>query len=243
MNSQDDPEARIRQLENSAGQYGAVELGATESSGAGYTPTAPLPPPPAYGAPPPTFSDPYAAPPMYGGAPMQVSKKGAPIGLIFGLLAVVAVLIFGVIGVVAWNAMSKVETVTTRPGGSDVAGGGGSVDGPPADAPTDQPPFVMPELPDLSGPTEAPAGARLNVSGVDENKTITCNDNIVSVSGVNNTVTITGHCSSLSVSGVENNVTIDSADTIGASGFDNQVIYRSGTPEVAATGSNVVSQG
>jgi Protein of unknown function (DUF3060) len=45
------------------------------------------------------------------------------------------------------------------------------------------------------------------------------------------------------VSGVENVVTIDSADTIGASGFDNQVIYRSGSPEIASGGSNIVEQG
>jgi hypothetical protein len=65
----------------------------------------------------------------------------------------------------------------------------------------------------------------------------------VTVSGVNNTVTITGHCVSLTVSGVENVVTVDAADTIGASGFDNEVIYHSGAPQINATGSNVVSQG
>lgn len=247
MSSEDDPEARIRQLENSAAQYGGVELGTSDSSGAGYTPTAPLPPPayappPAYGAPPPVYGDPYAAPPMYGGPPMQVQKKGAPVGLIFGVLAVVAVLVFGIIGVVAWNMMSAVETVTPRP---TVAGGGGSVDSPSIAVPTvpSIPPIVLPDIPDISGPTEAPRGAPLSVAGIDENKTITCNENIVSVSGVNNTVTITGHCASVTVSGVENTVTVDSAAVISASGFDNQVTYMSGAPQIDATGSNVVSQG
>ena len=65
----------------------------------------------------------------------------------------------------------------------------------------------------------------------------------MSVSGVNNTVTLTGHCGSVTVSGVENKVTIDSVDIIGASGFDNKIIYRSGDPKVDAGGSNTVSRG
>ena len=65
----------------------------------------------------------------------------------------------------------------------------------------------------------------------------------MSVSGVNNTVTLTGHCLSVTVSGVDNKVTIDSADKIGASGFDNNVIYLSGEPQIDATGSNTVTRG
>jgi hypothetical protein len=83
----------------------------------------------------------------------------------------------------------------------------------------------------------------LSVSGVDENRKIVCNDGTVNVSGVRNTVTITGHCVRLTVSGVENLVTVDSADTIGASGFDNQVTYQSGSPQIDSGGDNVVQQG
>jgi hypothetical protein len=55
MDPQDDPEARIRQLEQQSADYGAVELGADQYSGTqGPTPTTPLPPP-AYGTPPPTY--------------------------------------------------------------------------------------------------------------------------------------------------------------------------------------------
>ncbi len=89
-----------------------------------------------------------------------------------------------------------------------------------------------------------PRGARLSVAGINESRTIACNDNIVSVSGVSNTVTITGHCASLSVSGVQNAVTIEAADAITASGFNNKVTYHSGTPKISNSGdSNVVTQG
>ena len=69
-----------------------------------------------------------------------------------------------------------------------------------------------------------------------------CEDADVNISGVNNTVTLTGHCLSVSVSGVENKITVDSADVIGASGFDNEIIYLSGDPKINASGSNSVSR-
>ena len=63
------------------------------------------------------------------------------------------------------------------------------------------------------------------------------------ISGIRNTVNITGHCVKVSVSGIENIITVDIADTIGASGFDNRVTYHSGSPQIDATGSNVVEHG
>lgn len=95
----------------------------------------------------------------------------------------------------------------------------------------------------LSGAETAQPGKPLSVSGVDENKKVDCNDGTVSLSGVRNTVTITGRCVKLTVSGVENMVTIDSADAIDASGFDNQVTYMSGSPEINAGADNVVERG
>jgi hypothetical protein len=251
MNAEEDPEARIRQLENSAAQYGAVELGAGQPGHEGPAPTAPLPPPvygsppaydspPAYGA-PPAYGDPYAVP--FGTSFAPGPSKGAPIGLVFGVLAVVALIVLGIGGVIAWNVMSAVETVTTLPEDSDVAGGGGSVDEPSGVWPTDIIPSGIPGLPDGEEVVTAAPGAPLSVAGVDEVKTVACNENTVSVSGVNNNITITGHCISVSVSGVENVVVVDSAETIGASGFDNRVIYRSGAPQINATGSNVVAAG
>jgi DUF3060 family protein len=48
----------------------------------------------------------------------------------------------------------------------------------------------------------------------------------------------------VTVSGVKNQVTVDAADSIGASGFNNQITYHSGEPQVDnAGGNNVVQQG
>ncbi len=256
MTSPDDPEERIRQLEQSAASYGAVELGA-EHYREGVDPMSQLPPPvyggpppPGYGAPPP----PYGPPPQYGGPPSYgdpyqppfgthytpVQKKGSPVGLIVGLIVVVVIVVFGGIAAFIWNVSSTVSEVA----------GGGSVDR-PGRTPTYTPPsIVIPsiEIPDITGlpgsSDETPTpGGQFSVAGIDEVKTVPCNESNISVSGVNNTVTLTGHCSSVTVSGVENNVTVDSADTIGASGFNNDVVYHSGDPTVDATGSNTVSRG
>jgi hypothetical protein len=98
-----------------------------------------------------------------------------------------------------------------------------------------------------SSPSTSPApppGGELSVAGINANRTIACNDSIVSVSGVSNTVVITGHCASLTVSGVQNSVTVDAVDSIDASGFNNKVTYHSGTPKISnAGGSNVVQRG
>ena len=95
------------------------------------------------------------------------------------------------------------------------------------------------------GDTEETAtpGGQFSVAGIDGNKTVACNESNVSVSGVNNTVTLTGHCLSITVSGVGNKVTVDTTDKIGASGFDNAIIYHSGDPQIDATASNTVSRG
>lgn len=47
----------------------------------------------------------------------------------------------------------------------------------------------------------------------------------------------------VTVSGIKNIVTVDTADTISASGFENQVTYHSGSPTIQNAGSdNVVEQ-
>lgn len=233
MNPEDDPEARIRQLEQPLADHGAVELGTSQSTGNDFQ-TSALPPP-VYGPPPePTYhqQSPYGPPPFGVSFPPGPTKSGPPFGLIFGLVGAVVVLIVAGIGVLAWKLTSATEGIGTRPGFSDVSGD----DGPtllPTRVPRDQPPKVA----------VAPAGGQYSVSGVDENETIECNGSNITVSGVNNTVTLFGHCLSVTVSGVENQVTIDSVDEIGASGFDNQVIYRSGDPEVSVTSSNSVTRG
>ena len=121
-------------------------------------------------------------------------------------------------------------------------------------------PSASPQLPaPPSGITQAPAAGpstsiaitptapiteNIIVSGINESRTVVCNQNTVSISGVSNTVVITGHCTRLSVSGVQNKVTVDSADSIEASGFSNQITYHTGSPQVEQSGQgNVVHQG
>ncbi|WP_141120254.1 DUF3060 domain-containing protein, partial [Mycobacterium malmoense] len=86
--------------------------------------------------------------------------------------------------------------------------------------------------------------SQVTISGMGENRTFACNDNVVNVTGVSNTVVITGHCASLAVSGVQNDITVDAVDGIEVSGLGNKVTYHSGTPKVSNTGSaNVVQRG
>jgi cytoskeletal protein RodZ len=103
-------------------------------------------------------------------------------------------------------------------------------------------PSASPTAPSTS--PAPPPGGSLTISGIGENKTIACNDNVVTVSGISNTVVITGHCTSLTVSGMQNTITVDAADSIEASGFNNKVTYHTGAPKISNFGgSNVVQQG
>ena len=261
MTSPEDPEERIRQLEQSAATYGARELGTDQPQyNDGVNPSSQLPPP-AYGTPPPA----YGSPPSYGqqpygqpnygqqpyGDPYQppfgthftpVQKKSSvPVALIIGLIAVVFV-IFGGIALVVWNVSSTIEE-------SGVAGGGGSVDNPSGTRTFVPPTITFPSIPDMTGApsddteqTATPA-APASVSGIDGTKKVVCEGGDVNISGVNNTITITGNCGTISVSGVENKITVDTADAIGASGFDNEITYLSGDPKIDNTGSNTVKRG
>jgi len=84
----------------------------------------------------------------------------------------------------------------------------------------------------------------LSVAGINVSRTIACNDSSVSVSGVSNTVVITGHCASLSVSGVQNKVTVQAADSIHASGFNNEITYLAGSPHIDQSGQgNAIQKG
>jgi hypothetical protein len=270
MNSPEDPEERIRQLEQSAAGYGAVELGGQQPSGTeGFTPTAPLPPPvyanpPQYGSPPPygsppSYGDPYMPPAGTHFTPIQ-KKSGVPGECVVPRVDLGGLRIINNNTAFVWNMTSTVESITTNPPSDDssVAGGGGSIDRPDGTQ-TNSPPSIaipnipgIPGIPDITnipgfpgGDTEETAtpGGQFSVAGIDGNKTVACNGSNVTVSGVNNTVTLTGHCLSITVSGIDNKVSVDSTDKIGASGFDNQIIYHSGNPQIDTTASNTVSQG
>jgi hypothetical protein len=110
----------------------------------------------------------------------------------------------------------------------------------------------MPTPPDFSGgispepQIEAPTapGGVVTFGGISVNKTIACNEGTVNISGMENTIVITGHCLSVNVSGIENIVSVDSADSIVASGFDNKITFKTGSPEITNSGGdNVVEQG
>lgn len=245
MNPEDDPEARIRDLERPLADVARTsELGTTDYGSGAYLP----PPVQPYGAPP---TQPYGAPPpmpppvygapypdMYPGPPPKSKSSSGALWFVFAGIAVVIVLMAG--GAIIWTRMFTLDSATRPPIEIPI---------PPIEIPSDVPgvgPIPEVPIPSVELPSALPIpvpGMPLNVSGVGKNETLTCNDNVVNVSGVDNNVTITGHCVNLSVSGVNNMVTVEAVDTIGASGFDNRVIYRSGSPVITSTGTNVVEQG
>ncbi|MGH3576843.1 MAG: DUF3060 domain-containing protein [Mycobacterium sp.] len=225
MNPEDDPEARIRELERPLADTARTsELGGAQPPG-GYTypPGPPVPP---------------APPPLTYGGPFPGTSPRSPAGMrVWWILA--AFFVIGVIalasGIAVYSAhrlsrdsltiLFPTPSITPNSPGTNTTG---------AQAPS-------------AGPSTSPAppaGGDLGVSGINENQTMACNDSIVIVSGISNTVEITGHCASLTVSGVENSVTVDAVDTIEASGFNNQVTYHTGSPRINRIGdSNVVRQG
>jgi Protein of unknown function (DUF3060) len=228
MNPEDDPERRIRELEQPLSDAArASELGGTQPAG-GYNyqspwAGAPIPPPP----PPGSYGGPFP-----GTSPRPPSGNRA--WWILGALFVIGVLaLVGGIAAFAAHQFSR--------GGSVV------LSTPPSISRTTTAPRTSPRLTPSSpsaAPSTPPPGGNLSVAGINENQTIACNDNTVDVSGVSNTVVITGHCTSLTVSGVQNAITVDAVDTIDASGFNNKITYHAGSPKISKSGAgNVVQQG
>jgi len=271
VNPEDDPEARIRALEQPlSDQARASELGGGHAgSEAAYLPppTSAYTPPdyttPAYASQQygtqPFGTQPYEAQ-QYGAQPYGTQQWGAqPYGatpqkvssgipwLVFGLIAVVFIAVAA--GIIIF--MTRMTSITA-PDDSSVSSGGGSVDISIPSAPS-IPSIQIPSMPSIPAAPGAPnaepnvitgaPGQSVSVSGIDQNKTVACNDATVTISGIRNTVTITGHCAEVSVSGIENKITVDAADKIGASGFDNVITYIAGDPQIDAVGSNTVQRG
>ena len=228
MEPQDDPEARIRALEQPlADAARATELGTTPyTSGGAYLPppVPPMPPlAPGYGA--------QYTPPGYG-APSAPPPRKVSAGIPWVVLGIGAVVFMALAGGVGWYIVNK----STREFPM--------INVPSISVPSF--PSVQPSTPGgepANTVTIPPPGAQLSVAGVGETKTIACNDSHVSVSGVSNTVTITGRCADVTVSGMQNKVTLDESVQINASGFDNVITYHSGSPNINSGGSNVVQQG
>ena len=217
MEPQDDPEARIRALEQPlADTARATELGTT-----GYSaPNEAYLPPPL----PPQTQGPYQ-PPGYG-APWSPPPRKSSAGIPWVIFAIAAAVFMAVAGAVGFFIMqSSTSSIPSFPG----------VTIPSISVPS------MPSVP--SQPTAAAPGEQLSVSGMGENRTLECNENPVTVSGMGNTVTITGHCTTVTVSGMQNKVTLESSNQINASGVNNVVTYHSGSPDINNGGANTVQQG
>jgi DUF3060 family protein len=233
MNPHEDPEDRIRELERPLADAARTsEVGGSQPAGPAYPPGPTVPPPPSqwtydgYGGP---FSGPPPIPP-----------SGNRMWWILGTVIVIGVIaLVGGIAAFAAHQLSAVRSIITSPPTISVPFTS------PANTPSSPPPSTSRTR--SSAPSTSPtppAGVQLDIAGINENRTIACNDTIVSVSGASNTVVISGHCASLTVSGVQNSITVDAVDTIDASGFNNKVTYHSGTPKISNRGgSNVFQQG
>ncbi|KUI39222.1 DUF3060 domain-containing protein [Mycobacterium sp. GA-2829] len=215
MNPQDDPEARIRDLERPLADR-ASELGTQPYTAAAY-------PDAVYGVPyPPT-------------PPRGPSRTG----VVVLVVVVLTLLVLGA-GVAIYFAKAPRDGAVTA-GRPTIAGGGGALDQIPETL-VEIPPLVIPPG-GGDAVAQAPPGGQFSVSGVEGNKRVACSDSLINVSGVSNTVTITGHCTTVVVSGVGNEVVVESADEIRASGFENRVTYQSGDPKIDSFGDNVVERG
>ncbi len=262
MDPKDDPEARIRELEQASGADRAVELGIGQSGPTySYVPQAqsesyvPPPMPSSYPPAPPSAtprrvrpaqrvpaaaavmdrcSDSASAGPLLRSARLHFrpswgtvrrtgSRRLVWIPIAIGLFAFGP----GVVSLVS-SAFHDSKTFSSNSSGSSSSGGGGFTFAPTTAA----------------APTTPPAGSTQSVSGIDDTKTVICNDNNLIVSGSSNTITVTGQCASVTVAGTDNVVVLDAAESITASGFDNKVTYHSGTPQITnPIGGNVIERG
>jgi len=228
MKSEDDPEARIRELEQPLAEAArASEAGENPlpskwapPPGAAIPPGPPMPPPP---------SLPYSGG-LFPSPSAQYARSNRTVWIIAGVF---------VIGMIALPAAIFLFTA------HQVSRSGMTTFSPIPSIPTASPTATatMPSMPSTSVST-APAGENIAVSGISEARTIACNRGSVSVSGITNNVVITGHCASVSVSGIQNQIKVDAADTIKASGSGNQVTYHTGSPTIGNSGfDNVVQRG
>jgi hypothetical protein len=244
MNQQEDPEARIRDLERSLADVARTSELGTEQNQGSYGNTSPLPPPPSpppgYPPPPGYYNAPYTAP--YPATPPRSSGGFSWWWLIVATFVIGGVAVGAGVAVFGANLFSSGSSIASsirdRP---DFSGGGGTLTGVPTGRPDS--PGGKTQLPQAE-PSVPPPGAVVTIGSIGENTTIACNDSTVTVSGIDNTIVITGHCVSLTVSGIDNVVTVDGSDTIEASGSNNRITFKSGSPDINKSGmDNVVEPG
>ncbi|HEX4392708.1 MAG TPA: DUF3060 domain-containing protein [Mycobacterium sp.] len=237
MKSEDDPEARIRELEQPLAE-------AARASEAGENPPpSKWAPPPASAMPPPPGAAFPPGPPMptppslpYGGGlfpspSAQYSRSNRTLWIILGVFVIGMIALPAAIFLFTAHQVSRSGMTTFSPIPSIPTAG-------PTASATMLPTNAMPS----TSVSTAPAGENITVSGISEARTIACNGGSVSVSGITNNVVITGHCASLSVSGIQNQITVDAADSIQASGSGNQVTYHTGSPKIGNSGFDNVVQ-
>jgi cytoskeletal protein RodZ len=224
MKSEDDPEARIRELEQPlADDARASEASANPSPGKWAPPSGPPMPPPVL-----PYSGSFQTPPM---GPRRQGR---------GLWILLALFVIGMIALPIAIFLFSAHQVTR--GGLTTLFPTPSISS-MSPTPSGAAPSTTAVVPPTAA-TTAPAGENITVSGINEVRTIACNGGSVNVSGITNNVTITGHCTSVSVSGIQNQVTVDTVDQIQASGQGNHVTYHAGSPKVGNSGlNNVVRRG
>ncbi len=226
MKSEDDPEARIRELEQPLADAARASEAAAN-------------PPPGKWAPPPgpPLSSPTTLP--YGGSfqtlPAGARRQGRGLWILLALFVVGMIALPIGIFVFSTHQMSRggLTTLLPAPSVSSIS-----------PSPSGAAPGTVSVAPPTSSATTVPAGENITVSGISEVRTIACNGGSVSVSGITNNVTISGHCTSVTVSGIQNEVIADAADRIQVSGSGNHVTYHNGSPKVGNSGlNNVVQKG
>jgi hypothetical protein len=253
MKPEDDPEARIRELEQPlADAARASELGGGPPPGGGPTPGG-YGYPPQYGGPPPLSPPPYGGynspygdyTPPFPGATPRSSRGNRVFWILAGVFVVVMLAVFGGIALFVANRVHQANDALSPEPTTSIF-----VSTLPKSTPRTPTPSTTRTRTPTAGPSTTPTspapppGGNLSIAGINENKTVACSDNTVTVSGVSNTIVITGHCTKLTVSGMQNSVTVDSVDAIDAAGFNNQVTYHSGSPKITKSGDgNVIQQG
>src|ERR1700760_2232241 len=218
MKSEDDPEARIRALEQPlADAARSSEISANPPPGKWAPPPGPpMQPPPSM--PPPSSMPP---PPMPYDGTFQYpqtgpARQGRAIWILLALFVIGMIALPIGIFLFSSHQISRGGFTTLLPTPSM-----SSMSPTPSMAIPSTSAAAIPTPP--TSVTSAPAGQTITVSGINEVRTIACNGGSVSVSGITNNVTVTGHCTSLTVSGIQNHITIDTGDKIQVSGSGNQI--------------------
>ena len=193
MDSQEDPEDRIRNLERPlADAAQASELGGTQPPGGyGYAPGPPGPPPPVQPpwGPPPQGPPPQGPPPLvpppsgswtYGGGPLSGPPPNPPSStrtwLIVGTLIVIIFLVLaGGIAFFVAHKMSDARSTINSAISATSSPPKMTLRSPaPSTTQTGTPAPSTSTAPSTS-PT-VPPGSALTISGIGENKTVACND-------------------------------------------------------------------